>query len=46
MKQLDKIDINELKSFDVKEYVIKIISNWKLFLIVLIIRFIDSQLCK
>ena len=34
MKQLDKIDINELKSFEIKEYVIKIISNWKLFLVV------------
>ena len=46
MKQLEKIDISELKSFDIKEYVIKIISNWKLFLIVfiglLITRFVNS----
>jgi len=35
MQQLDKI--NELKSFDVKEYVLKIISYWKLFLIMLLL---------
>ncbi|MCB0475680.1 MAG: sugar transporter, partial [Flavobacteriaceae bacterium] len=37
MKQLNKLDIdlNEIKSFDVKEYVLKIISHWKLFLAML-----------
>ena len=39
MKQPDKFDINidQLKSFDVQEYLIKVISNWKLFLVTLII---------
>ena len=37
MRQLENIDINDLKSFDVKDYVIKIISNWKLFIIVFIL---------
>ncbi len=33
MKQLEKfnVDIDQLKSFDIKEYVLKVISYWKLF---------------
>ena len=47
MKQLDKIDINEIKSIDLKEYIIKIISHWKLFLIMLIVGlFIASYINK
>lgn len=32
MSQLEKFDINDIKSFDVKDYVLKVISHWKLFL--------------
>ena len=39
MAKLDKfdIDLNEIKSFDVKEYVLKVISHWKLFVVMLFI---------
>ncbi len=32
MKQLEKFDIEDIKSFDVKDYVLKVVSHWKLFL--------------
>ena len=35
MKQGNKFDINDLKQFDIKEYLIKVISHWKLFLAML-----------
>ncbi len=37
MTKLDKsiLDIEDIKSFDVKEYIFKVASHWKLFLIVL-----------
>ena len=35
-KKID-IDLNEIKSFDVKEYVLKVISHWKLFLAIVIL---------
>ena len=31
MNQNNKIDINELNTFDIKEYFFKIVANWKLF---------------
>ena len=39
MKQLDKFDIsiNDIKAFDIKEYVWKVISHWKLFLIMFVL---------
>ena len=38
MTQRDKFDINinDIKSFDIKEYILKIISHWKMFLVMLI----------
>ncbi len=32
MNQLEKFDIDDIKSFDIKDYVLKVISHWKLFL--------------
>ena len=45
MKQLDKLDINidHIKSFDVKDYIIKVISYWKLFLVMLILGLIIAS---
>ena len=40
MKQLEKLDINNIKSFDFREYLLKIITHWKLFLLVLALGFI------
>ncbi len=37
MNQLENFDINEIKSFDVKDYLLKVISHWKLFLGMLLI---------
>ena len=39
MKQVNEFDIdaNEIKSFDIKEYILKVISNWKLFLMTLVL---------
>ena len=37
MSQIEKFDINDLKSFDIKDYILKVISHWKLFLIMLIL---------
>ena len=37
MQQFDKFDINDIKSFDVKDYVLKVISHWKLFLVTLLL---------
>ena len=31
------IDINDIKSFDLKEYIFKIISHWKLFIVMLLL---------
>ena len=45
MKQPNKFDINidELKQFDIKEYVIKIISHWKLFIATLVLGLIIAS---
>ncbi len=37
MDRLEKFDINDLKSFDVKDYALKVISHWKLFSIMLVL---------
>ncbi len=37
MSQIEKFDINDLKSFDIKDYILKVISHWKLFLIMLVL---------
>lgn len=35
MNKLEKFDVDDMKSFDVKDYVLKVISHWKLFLFML-----------
>lgn len=37
MNQLEKFDIDDIKSFDIKDYVLKVISHWRLFLGMLIL---------
>ena len=43
MKQLDKLDINDLKTFDIKEYIFKVLSHWKLFVLMLILALIIAM---
>ncbi len=31
------LDLSDIKSFDIKEYIFKIISYWKLFLLMLVL---------
>lgn len=35
--QLENFDVNDLKTFDVKDYVLKVISHWKLFVLMLLL---------
>ena len=37
MNQNNKIDINELNTFDIKEYFFKIVDYWKLFVATILI---------
>jgi len=46
MKQLQnqKIDINELNTFDIKEYFFKIIDHWKLFAVTILLGLIIANI--
>ncbi len=44
MKQFQNIDINELNTFDIKEYLYKIAGYWKLFAIVIIFALIIAKI--
>ncbi len=44
MKQNQKFDINELNTFDIKEYFFKILDHWKLFVVTILLGLIIANI--